>query len=103
MLRFIDIHVETVGMYVVRDSQGHIRYMRALEYHGCPVSPPDFYAKQVCGSVVDVDKQKELCKMYFNAGDGFGAKLLASKGDERTRLTTIEGEFERLLRERYDK
>ena len=103
MLRFIDIHVETVGMYVVTDSQGLSRYMRASQYKGCPISTPDFYAKQVCVSVVDVDKQKELCKMYFNAGDGFGAKLLASRGDERTKLTTITGELERILRERYDK
>lgn len=103
MLRFIDIHVETVGMYVVKDSQGITRYMRAPQMHGCPVSPPDFYAKQVCARVVDVNKQKELCKMYFNAGDGFGAKLLASKGDERTRLTTIDDELERLIREHYDK
>lgn len=103
MLRFVDIHVETVGMYVIEYSPGLVHYMRASQYHGCPVSPPDFYAKQVCVSVVDVDKQKELCKMYFNAGDGFGAKLLASKGDERTKLTTITGELERILREHYDK
>ena len=103
MLRFIDIHVETVRMYAVTDSKGITRYMRAPQFHGYTVSLPGFYAKQVCAKVVDVDKQKELCKMYFDAGDGFGAKLLASKGDERTRLTTIDGELERLIREHYDK
>ena len=102
MLRLINIHTETVGMRYIELDVAFIT-IRMDRYQNAPITKPDFYKKQVCASVVDVDKQKELCKMRFNSEYGFGAKLLASKGEERTRLTTIDGELEQLIRDRYDK
>ena len=97
MLRLIDIQIEKMGVGDIRvDKYGQIHYLRAMNF-------PKFYIDIVCGRVVDVDKMKELCKLRFYADSDFGAVLLASKGEERTRLTTIDGELEQLIRERYDK
>lgn len=55
----------------------------------------------VC-DVVDVDKQETLGQLAFTT-EGFGNELLHSKGDERTRLTTITGATEKLMREYFGK
>lgn len=55
--------------------------------------------------VVDVEKQETLGKLSFEYNvlfpDEFASRLLKSKGDERTQLTTITGEKEELIRKYF--
>jgi len=55
--------------------------------------------------VVDVEKQETLGKLSFEYNvllpGEFANRLLRSKGDERTQLTTITGEKEELIRKYF--
>ena len=69
----------------------------------CDWPSPDFHkVTRATVDVADVDKQETLGRITFDVFCGsFGAKLLTSSGDELTKLTTIEGQLERELREYF--
>lgn len=69
---------------------------------------PDWYIFRetfVTVDVVDVEKQETLGTLHFNydwrCPNDLAHRLLRSKGEERTRLTTITGETEELIRKHF--